>query len=338
MGTGESWVRNSVGVGDGVYRTVDGGDKWLNLGLKGSERIAEIIIHPVDPATVYVAAMGPLWGPGDERGLFRTRDGGATWQNILFVDDTTGCVDIALDPADPVGDLRRDVAVPALAEFLTSGGPGSGLHKSIDGGDSWQKLGAGLPAGDLGRIAIAIAPSQPATVYAVVEAERKADLLPLGRPRRAWTRTNDDFAGLDSSLRGQFRAHLHEHARFQLGQPRLPARHDAGLPMFGDPVGGADQGILGIMAGPHVDIRGGGTIEALQHRADELRGEQVFLQRAFQGFVMLGERAIGQTRPEDMAVAFGLDNEGIARLFAGSERRPTAVGHIAFPDIEVPRR
>ena len=173
-GTGESWVRNSVGVGDGVYRTVDGGDKWVNLGLKGSERIAEIVIHPADPATVYVAAMGPLWGPGEERGLFRTRDGGSTWQKILYTDDTTGCVDIAVDPTDPQVMYAAMWQFRRSPGFFTSGGPGSGLYKSTDGGDTWRRLEQGLPAGELGRIALTVAPSQAATIYAVVESERTA--------------------------------------------------------------------------------------------------------------------------------------------------------------------
>jgi photosystem II stability/assembly factor-like uncharacterized protein len=171
-GTGESWVRNSVGVGDGVYRTVNGGDKWVNLGLKGSERIAEILIHPADPATVFVAAMGPLWGPGSERGVFRTRDGGATWEKTLYVDDTTGCVDIAFDPADPSVMYAAMWQFRRTPSFFTSGGPGSGLFKSTDGGATWRKLDKGLPKGDLGRIAIAVMPSQPATLFAAVEAER----------------------------------------------------------------------------------------------------------------------------------------------------------------------
>lgn len=193
VGTGESWVRNSVGVGDGVYRTVDGGGKWQNLGLKASERIAEIVIHPADPAVVYVAAMGPLWGPGQERGLFRTRDGGATWQKVLYVDDSTGCVDIALDPADPSVVYAAMWQFRRSADFFTSGGPGSGLYKSTDGGDTWRRLGQGLPGGELGRIALAVMPSQPATVYAVVEAERTAFFRSDDRGE-TWTKTTDSRA------------------------------------------------------------------------------------------------------------------------------------------------
>lgn len=190
VGTGESWVRNSVGVGDGIYRTVDGGDKWQHLGLNGSERIAEIIIHPADPATVWVAAMGPLWGAGEERGLFRTRDGGATWDKVLYIDDATGCVDIALDPADPSVMYAAMWQFRRSADFFTSGGPGSGLYKSTDGGDTWRRLEADLPAGELGRIAIAVMPSQPATLYAVVEAERTAFFRSDDRGE-SWVKTTD---------------------------------------------------------------------------------------------------------------------------------------------------
>lgn len=193
VGTGESWVRNSVGVGDGVYRTVDGGDKWRNIGLQGSERIAEILIHPADPAVVYVAAMGPLWGPGDERGLFRTRDGGTTWQKILFVDGTTGCVDIALDPADPNTIYAAMWQFRRSPDFFTSGGPGSGLYRSTDGGDTWIALRQGLPAGDLGRIAITVMPSRPATLHAVVEAERTAWFRSDDRGE-TWRQTTDNRA------------------------------------------------------------------------------------------------------------------------------------------------
>lgn len=190
VGTGESWVRNSVSVGDGVYRTVDGGDKWTLMGLAGSERIAEIIIHPADPATVYVAAMGPLWNSGGERGLYRTRDGGTTWERILFVDDDTGCVDIALDPADPsilyaaMWQFRRS------ADFFSSGGPGSGLYKSSDGGGTWTELRTGLPEGDLGRIAIAVPPTRPETVYAAVESAVSAFYRSDDRGA-TWRQTSD---------------------------------------------------------------------------------------------------------------------------------------------------
>ncbi len=174
VGTGESWTRNSVSIGRGVYKTTNGGDDWTFLGLEDTERIGAIRIHPRDGETVYVCATGHLWNSNEERGLYKTTDGGATWSKILYVDADTGCADIDLDPQDPqvvyaaMWQFRRE------PDFFTSGGPGSGLWRSDDGGETWNELSQGLPEGDLGRIAVAVAPSRPNVVYATVEAERNA--------------------------------------------------------------------------------------------------------------------------------------------------------------------
>ncbi len=174
VGTGESCVRNSVSIGDGVYRSRDGGETWQHMGLKASERIAAIVIHPKDPKTVYVCATGPLWSAGDERGVFKTSDGGATWRKVLYVNDSTGCSDLAIDPQEPrilyagLWQFRR------WPDFFSSGGPGSGLYKSVDGGETWRELTKGLPSGEKGRIAVAVAPSRPSVVYALVEAAKTA--------------------------------------------------------------------------------------------------------------------------------------------------------------------
>ena len=172
VGSGESWTRNSVSIGDGIYKTSDGGDNWQKVGLEESERIARIAIDPEHPDTVYVAVPGHLWNRHPMRGVYRTRDGGKTWQRVLFVNEDTGCGDVAVDPENP------RIVYAGMWQFrrqpwsFSSGGPGSGLYKSQDGGDTWQKVTRGLPAGDLGRIGIAIAPSDPKTVYATVEAKR----------------------------------------------------------------------------------------------------------------------------------------------------------------------
>jgi len=172
VGTGEPWTRNSVSIGDGVYKTTDGGQTWQHLGLQDTERIARIVIDPDDSNVVYVAALGHLWNANEQRGLYKTVDGGRTWQRVLYVDENTGCADVALDPQQPhilyaaMWQFRR------WPHFFHSGGPGSGLYKSVDGGTSWRKITAGLPAGELGRIALAVAPSRPSTLYAVVEAEK----------------------------------------------------------------------------------------------------------------------------------------------------------------------
>ena len=174
IGTGETWVRNSVSVGDGVYRTTDGGDTWEHLGLEATERIAKIAVDPNDGDTVYVCATGHLWNANEERGVFKTTDGGATWEKIFFIDSDTGCADFDMDPQEPrilyaaMWQFRR------YPDFFTSGGPGSGLYRSTDGGENWTELTRGLPEGEKGRIAAAIAPSRPAVVYALVEAEDTA--------------------------------------------------------------------------------------------------------------------------------------------------------------------
>lgn len=174
VGTGEPWTRNTVSVGTGVYRSVDGGDKWSLMGLEGTERISRIMVHPGNPDIVYVAALGHLWGPNEERGLFRTRDGGQTWDKVLYVDENTGCSDFDMDPDNP------EVLYAGMWQFrrsgwdFYSGGQGSGLYKSTDGGDSWTELLEGLPEGEKGRVAVRVSPVDPARVYTLVEADRTA--------------------------------------------------------------------------------------------------------------------------------------------------------------------
>lgn len=171
-GTGESWVRNSVSVGTGVYKTTDGGENWQRMGLEETERISQVLIDPKDSETVYVCALGHLWNSNEERGVFRTTDGGKTWEKVLYVDSETGCGGLAMDPQETkilyagMWQHRRQ------PDFFHSGGPGSGLYKTADGGKTWKRITAGLPAGDLGRIAIAVSPSRPSRVYATVEAEK----------------------------------------------------------------------------------------------------------------------------------------------------------------------
>lgn len=174
VGTGESWTRNSVSIGTGVYKSTDGGDSWTSVGLTDTERIARIVIDPSDGDRVFVCATGHLWDGNDERGVYRTVDGGKTWTRVHFVDRDTGCSDLAIDPGEPrvlyagMWQFRR------WPWFFRSGGPGSGLYRSTDGGTTWTELTAGLPSGEKGRIAVAVAPSRPSVVYAVVEAAKTA--------------------------------------------------------------------------------------------------------------------------------------------------------------------
>ena len=170
VGTGENNSQRSVGFGDGIYRTRDGGKNWENLGLKESEHIGMITIDPRDSDVVYVAAQGPLWRAGGDRGLYKTTDGGKTWERILHISDDTGVNEIHLDPRDP--DVLYASAYQRRRHVWTliDGGPESAIYKSTDAGKNWRKLSKGLPEVDLGRIGLAIPPTDPDIVYAIVEA------------------------------------------------------------------------------------------------------------------------------------------------------------------------
>ena len=190
VGTGEPWVRNTVSVGFGVYKTTDAGDNWTHVGLEDTERISTIRIDPTDGDVVYVCATGHLWNANEERGVYKTTDGGETWEKILYVDEDTGCADIDLDPQDPRILYAAMWQYRRYPDFFESGGPGSGLYKSSDGGESWQRLEGGLPAGELGRIAVAVAPSRPSTVYATVEAKEDAGLYRSDDVGETWKKVN----------------------------------------------------------------------------------------------------------------------------------------------------
>lgn len=196
VGTGEPWTRNSVSAGDGIYKTTDGGKNWTKMGLEKSDRIASIQVNPKNPNEVFVGVLGALWGPSNERGVYKTIDGGKTWTNVLFVDNTTGCSELVMDPSNP------NILYAAFWEFrrtaysFNSGGLNSALYKSEDGGTTWKKLENGIPAGKKGRIAIAIAPSNPNLLYAVIEAEKKEQkgLYRSEDAGKTWTYLNGDFA------------------------------------------------------------------------------------------------------------------------------------------------
>ncbi len=170
VGTGENNSQRSVGYGDGVYKSLDGGKSWKNMGLQASEHIGKIVVDPRDSNVVYVAAQGPLWSDGGERGLYKTTDGGETWKAVLTVGQYAGVSDLIMDPRDP------DVLIAAAYQrrrhvwTLIDGGPEGGLHKSTDGGATWRKLESGLPDGDVGRIGLTLSPVDPDVVYAVIEA------------------------------------------------------------------------------------------------------------------------------------------------------------------------
>ncbi|MGL4423371.1 MAG: VPS10 domain-containing protein, partial [Gemmataceae bacterium] len=169
VGTGENNSQRSVGFGDGVYKSTDGGKTWANLGLKFSEHIGKIAIDPRDSETVYVAAQGPLWGPGGDRGLYKTTDGGKSWSKVLAIDENTGVTDFVIDSKNPDTITAASYQRRRHVWTLINGGPGSGIHRTTDGGKTWKKVTTGLPTGDLGRIGLEGAPSDSNIVYAIIE-------------------------------------------------------------------------------------------------------------------------------------------------------------------------
>ena len=193
VGTGEGNPRNSVSVGAGLFRTRDGGDSWQRLGLEETERIHRVILHPTDANTVWVCAMGRAWGENPERGVFRTSDGGETWDHVLQVDSKTGCADLVQDPSNPETLLAAMWQFRRFPHFFNSGGPGSGLYRTTDGGDTWQRASEldGMPKGDLGRIGLAFAASDSSIAYALVEAKKSA-LLRSENGGRTWRTVNSD--------------------------------------------------------------------------------------------------------------------------------------------------
>jgi|CXWL01.1.fsa_nt_gi photosystem II stability/assembly factor-like uncharacterized protein len=170
VGTGERNSQRSVGYGDGVYRSDDGGRSWRNVGLKTSEHIGRIAIDPRNSDVVFVAAQGPLWSPGGERGLYKTTDGGRTWKAVIPGTEHTGATDVVIDPSNP--DIMYAATWQRRRHFYTliNGGPESAIYKSTDGGNTWNRLRGGLPPGDLGRIGLSISPADTSVVYATVEA------------------------------------------------------------------------------------------------------------------------------------------------------------------------
>ena len=172
VGTGENNSQRSVSYGDGVYKSLDGGSTWKNMGLKESEHIGNIVVDPRDANVVWVAAQGPLWRSGGDRGLYRTTDGGATWERVLHISDDTGIAEVRLHPEDPDTILASAYQRRRHTWTLINGGPESGLHKSTDGGKTWREIKTGLPDVDKGRMGLCFSPADPDVVYGVLDAAR----------------------------------------------------------------------------------------------------------------------------------------------------------------------
>ncbi len=196
VGTGENVGGRHVGFGDGIYRSTDDGKSWKKMGLEASEHISEIIIHPENSDVIFVASQGPLWSKGGERGFYKSIDGGTTWNRTLGDDEWTGVTDIAMDPRNPdwiyAATWQRHRTVAAYM----GGGPGSGIHRSRDGGETWEKLSSGIPKSNLGKIGIAISPQNPDKIYAAIELDRTKGGVYMSTNRgTSWTKQSDAVSG-----------------------------------------------------------------------------------------------------------------------------------------------
>lgn len=189
-GMGQAPIRGNTSHGDGVYKSTDAGATWTNVGLQDTQQISRVRIHPKDPDIVYVAAQGHVWGPNADRGVYRTVDGGKTWKKVLFVDDKTGASDLVMDPTNPRILYASFWQVYRKPWSLENGGPGGGLWKSIDGGDTWKQLTTGLPEGVVGKVTVAVSASRPSRVWAMVQHADKGGLYRSEDGGEKWTLVN----------------------------------------------------------------------------------------------------------------------------------------------------
>jgi photosystem II stability/assembly factor-like uncharacterized protein len=191
VGMGESAIRGNVSSGDGVYKSTDAGKTWTNVGLSATRQISRVRVHPSNPDLVYVAAQGHVWGPNPERGVYRSKDGGKTWERVLFISEKTGASDLCMDPTNPRILYAGMWQVSRKPWALSSGGPEGGLYKSTDGGDTWKKLSGGLPEGVVGNVGVAVSAARPERVWAIVEAE-KGGVYRSEDGGEKWTRINSE--------------------------------------------------------------------------------------------------------------------------------------------------
>jgi photosystem II stability/assembly factor-like uncharacterized protein len=196
LGTGENVGGRHVGIGHGIYRSTDGGSSWQDMGLKQSEHISKIIVHPNDSNTIWAASQGPLWSSGGERGLYKSTDGGKTWVNKLNINEWTGVTDLVIDPTNPdvlyLASWQRHRNVAAHM----GGGPGTSLYKSVDGGETWFKIDNGLPTSNMGKIGLAISPINPEVLYTAIELDRrKGAVYRSSNSGGSWTKMSDTVSG-----------------------------------------------------------------------------------------------------------------------------------------------
>lgn len=230
VGTGENVGGRHVAYGDGIYKSSDGGKSWQNMGLKKSYHISKILIHPKNPDIIWVAAQGMLWNKGDERGVYKSTDGGKTWKKTLGDDEWTGATDIVIDPRDPdmlyAATWQRHRTVAAYM----GGGPGSGIHKSTDGGETWRELTKGLPESNMGKIGLAISPQYPDVIYAAIELDRRTGGVYRSADRgESWKKQSEAVSGgTGPHYYQELYASPHNFDRLYLVDVRMQVSEDGG--------------------------------------------------------------------------------------------------------------
>src|SRR5215207_7786426 len=193
VGTGEADMRDSIAFGNGVYKSTDAGKTWKHLGLENTKQIGRIIVDPKNPNSLFVAALGNVYAPNPDRGVYRSRDGGITWQKVLFKNDDVGAIDLAFDPVDTkvVYATLWNVRRPPWFIYTPANGPGAGIFKSVDGGTTWKEISEGIPLEGRGHIGIAVAPTNRNRVYAVVDA-KDGGVFSSNDAGATWTRLSND--------------------------------------------------------------------------------------------------------------------------------------------------
>ncbi|MCK4990770.1 MAG: hypothetical protein KAS29_09800, partial [Bacteroidales bacterium] len=230
VGTGENVGGRHVGYGDGIYRSQDGGKTWKNMGLKASERISKVIVHPENSDILFVAVQGPLWTSGGERGLYKSTDGGASWKKVLGGNEWTGVTDIAMDPGNPDFLIAATWQRHRTVAAYLGGGPGSGIHRSSDGGESWEKLTTGLPKSNMGKIGLGISPFDSNVMYAAITLDRRTGGVFISRDRgSSWTKQSDAVAGATGPHYYQeLYVSPHKEGRIYLADVRIQVSEDHG--------------------------------------------------------------------------------------------------------------
>jgi len=231
VGTGENNGGRHISFGDGVYKSIDGGETWENMGLKKSERISDIIIHPTNSDIVWVSAQGPLWTSGGERGLYKTTDGGKTWKQVLKTEDKwTGVTSLLIDPRNPNQLYAATWSRQRTVAAYVGTGPGSGIHSSDDGGETWTKLKSGLPKGNMGKIGMAISPTNPDVLYATIETDnRKGGFYRSENRGASWKEMSDEVgAGTGPHYYQEIFADQHQFDRVYIASNYSKVSNDGG--------------------------------------------------------------------------------------------------------------